>query len=114
MNALTALARSALKTASTVSAGELEERAAPNREPGRPRRLLIFISGGWPGGGFVVGTTPLRARRMEGEAGACHLRQAPWPAGDSRPRSRKGPRIQPFTGSPILTGQPGVGLGPRA
>ena len=31
MNALIALARSALKTASTVSAGELEARTGPNR-----------------------------------------------------------------------------------
>ena len=37
---------------------------------------------------------------MEGAGGACPSRQAPWPAGDSRPRSRRGPRVKPVTPDP--------------
>lgn len=48
--------------------------------------------------------------RMEGEGGACHLRQA-WPAGDSRPRSRRGPGVKPLL--PIRPAPPDVTCFPR-
>jgi hypothetical protein len=37
---------------------------------------------------------------MEGEGGACHPAVRPLAAGDSRPRSRRGPGVKPFTPDP--------------
>jgi hypothetical protein len=37
---------------------------------------------------------------MEGEGGACQPAAGPWPAGGSRPGSRRGPGVKPFTPDP--------------
>jgi len=80
----------------TPAPGKARANALPTRQP--PEALSVQVALNSSGAPYLHGQITIAGRGI-GEARVPMA--GPWPAGDSRPRSHRGPRVKPFTPDPI-------------